>query len=95
MPVKRCALSGKTIHSLDDLYDQLSKKLSFPDYFGRNLDALWDVLATDVEGPFEIVWKDAGASKKSMGRSFARIVNLLKELEAERDDFTFRGEEGS
>jgi len=90
MQVRRCALSGKTIRSLDDLYDQLTKKLSFPDYFGRNLDALWDVLASDVEGPFEIVWKDAGASKKSMGKSFERAVNLLKELETERDDFTFK-----
>lgn len=64
MPIKRCALNGKTIRSLDDLYDQLSKRLSLPKHFGRNLDALWDVLSTDVEGPFEITWRHADSSKK-------------------------------
>ena len=28
--------------SADAIYDHLSRELSFPDYFGRNLDALHD-----------------------------------------------------
>lgn len=87
MPVKRCQLNGRAIGSLDDLYDQLSKKLLLPDHFGRNLDALWDVLAADVPGPFNIVWKQAGLSKKCMGGDFNRAVKLLRDLEKERDDF--------
>lgn len=87
MPIKRCALNGLAIHSLDDLYDQLSNRLSLPAHFGRNLDALWDVLSTDVEGPFKIVWKHSDDSKKSMGKDFERVVKLLQELEEERDDF--------
>ena len=87
MPIKRCALNGHAIRSLDDLFDQLSSRLSLPAYFGRNLDALWDVLSTDVEGPFKIVWKHSDDSKKSMGRDFDRAVKLFKELEKERDDF--------
>ncbi len=87
MPVKRCTLDGKTIRSLDDLYDQFSARLSFPQHFGRNLDALWDVLSADVEGPFEIVWKHADVSKKALGREFGKVLKLLKELEKEREDF--------
>ena len=87
MPIKRCALNGLSIHSLDDLYDQLSNRLSLPAHFGRNLDALWDVLSTDIEGPFKIVWKHSDDSKKSMGKDFERVVKLLQELEEERDDF--------
>ncbi|MDP2853327.1 MAG: barstar family protein [Smithellaceae bacterium] len=87
MPIKRCALNGLAIRSLDDLYDQLSSRLSLPAHSGRNLDALWDVLSTDVEGPFKIVWKHSDDSKKSMGRDFDRVVKLLQELEGERDDF--------
>lgn len=87
MPIKRCALNGHVIGSLDDLFDQLSKRLSLPAHFGRNLDALWDVLSTDVEGPFKIVWKRSNDSKKSMGRDFDRVVKLFKELEEERNDF--------
>lgn len=58
--------------------------------FGRNLDALWDVLSTDVEGPFKIVWKHSDDSKNSMGKDFDRIVKLLKELEEERNDFQLK-----
>jgi Barstar, RNAse (barnase) inhibitor len=87
MPIKRCVLNGLKIHSLDDLYAQLEKRLSLPAYFGRNLDALWDVLSADVEGPFKIVWKHGDASKKFMGRDFNRAVKLLRDLEKERHDF--------
>jgi len=87
MPVKRYTLDGRVIRSLDDLYEQLACTLSFPRHFGRNLDALWDVLATDVQGPFEIVWKHADASKKLMVGGFDQTVKLLQALEKERDDF--------
>jgi len=93
MPIKRCTLNGRAIRSLDDLYDQLSIRLALPEYFGRNFDALWDVLSTDVEGPFEIVWKHADASKKLMGKDFDRVVKLLQELEEERDDFKLKIEQ--
>lgn len=85
--MKRCTLDGRKISSLNDLYNQLSPQLHLPDYFGCNLDALWDVLSTDIEGPFEIIWKNSGVSEKLMGRDFERVVNLLKDLEQERDDF--------
>jgi len=90
MPIKHCKMNGKTMASLDDLYDQLSIPLSLPKHFGRNLDALWDVLSTDVEGPFETVWKHAGDSKKLMGRDYDRAVKLLKNLQKERDDFKLK-----
>ncbi|PKK87348.1 MAG: barnase inhibitor [Candidatus Wallbacteria bacterium HGW-Wallbacteria-1] len=87
MRINRCTLNGLKINSLDDLYDRLAKRLSLPAHFGRNLDALWDVLSTDVEGPFEIVWTHSNDSKESMGKDFNRVVKLLKELKKERDDF--------
>ncbi|MDD4241070.1 MAG: barstar family protein [Smithellaceae bacterium] len=87
MPLKRCTLDGRTIQSLDAFYDRLAKRLNFPAHFGRSLDALWDVLATDVPGPFEIIWTSADASKKSLGRDYSKVVKLLGKLEKERDDF--------
>jgi ribonuclease inhibitor len=90
MPMRRCTLNGSAIGSLDDLYDQLSSRLSLPEHFGRNLDALWDVLSTDVEGPFEIVWKHADDSKKMMGRDFSRGLKVLQKLEKTRVDFTLK-----
>jgi ribonuclease inhibitor len=92
MPLKRTGqkkyrLPGKAIHSLDEFYNEISRKLLFPGHFGRNLDALWDVLRTDIEGPVFLVWEDSAISKVSMGKDFEKITALLKEVEKERDDF--------
>ena len=92
MPVRRSTskykLPGKSIHSLDEFYDEIARLLHFPDYFGRNLDALWDLLTTDIEGPVELIWEDSAISKKSMGKDFARVTTLLRDLVKKRKDFT-------
>lgn len=85
MPVKRCVL--RDIRTLAQLYDELERQLTFPPHFGRNLDALWDVLTGEVEGPFEIVWEDS--AQANLGVDYAKLIALFNELAAERDDFTF------
>jgi len=42
------AIDGKSIINSEQLYKSISQQLSLPDYFGENLDALFDVL-TDAE----------------------------------------------
>ncbi len=88
MPIgkRHYILNGKVIRSLDEFYDEISSQLSLPAYFGRNLDALWDVLSTEVEGPAEIVWQDAQASRQAMGEDFEKVVKVLKEIEGTRED---------
>jgi ribonuclease inhibitor len=91
MPVKRsgkrCNLSGKAIRSVEEFYDAIARGLHFPDYFGRNFDALWDVLTTDIEGPVELVWEDSADSRKFMGKDFEKVSALLQEVAKERKDF--------
>lgn len=84
---KKVKLAGKSIRSLDEFYGQVARKLRFPDYFGRNLDALWDALTTDVKGPVDLAWEDSEGSKKSMGKDFEKVAALLREVEKERGDF--------
>ena len=80
-------LAGKSIRSLEEFYGEIARKLRFPDYFGRNLDALWDVLTTDVKGPVELAWEDSEVSKKSMGKDFEKVAALLRDVGKEREDF--------
>jgi len=80
-------LPGREIRSLEEFYDVISRKLSFPEHFGRNLDALWDVLTTDVKGPVEIIWEDSAISRQAMGPIYDRVSALLKDVQKERDDF--------
>lgn len=65
MPVKVCEL--RHIRSLDQLYDELQRQLPLPGHFGRNLDALYDSLANDVQGPFELLWRDTEEARRGMG----------------------------
>jgi ribonuclease inhibitor len=84
---KKIRLPGKSIHSLDEFYGEIAKKLRVPEHFGRNLDALWDVLTTDIKGPLELAWEDSEISEKSMGKDFVKVVTLLRDVEKERGDF--------
>ena len=87
MPLKRCVL--RDIRTLAHFYDELARQLAFPAHFGRNLDALWDVLTGEVAGPFEIVWEQSAQAQANLGLDYAKLVILLNDLAAERDDFTF------
>ncbi|MDA8099936.1 MAG: barstar family protein [Nitrospiraceae bacterium] len=90
MPVILCVLDGTAVRSLEDFYDQLAARLPLPEHFGRNLDALWDVLSTEIEGPFEIAWKNSHASRKAMGPDYDRVLKLLQDLKQERKDFRLK-----
>lgn len=85
--MKRCHLTD--IRSTSRFYDELARQLDFPPHFGRNLDALWDTLTTDIEGPIEVVWEGAEHARAHLGKDFSRLTDLLREVAAERGDFTF------
>lgn len=46
-------LDGRKMTSREALWDYLKEELPLPDYFGRNLDALYDVL-TEYRKPLTI-----------------------------------------
>ena len=39
-------LDGELMTDRPTVHDLLSEKLAFPEYYGRNLDALYDLLST-------------------------------------------------
>ncbi len=88
MPMKHCHLSD--IRSTALFFDELARQLDFPAHFGRNLDALWDILSGDVEGPLDILWEGTLLSQASMGDDYAKLVELLEDVAAERGDMTFK-----
>lgn len=71
----KITLLGNAIKTEQDLHRTLADNLDFGPYYGNNLAALWDRMTTDVERPFEIVWKDSAVSKAAMGEKlFEKIV---------------------
>ncbi|WP_051710575.1 barstar family protein [Andreprevotia chitinilytica] len=75
------------VRTLDDIYDQLTRQLPFPEHFGRNLDALYDVLTGELEGPLAIVWHDAPHALELLGEEdFEAVLDVLNDAADERGD---------
>ncbi|WP_307628109.1 barstar family protein [Streptomyces turgidiscabies] len=84
----RVEIDGATIHSEKDLHDLLSRALVFGPHYGANLSALWDRLSTDVERPFEIVWRESALSRTALGESeFEKIRDLLLRVQSQDQSF--------
>jgi ribonuclease inhibitor len=84
--MKTCQLNGVT--SLSSFYDQIAFAFDFPEHFGKNMDALWDVL-TEVEGPLELIWEKPGVSRDALGEDYWLLLEIIADAVAERDDFSF------
>ncbi|OWY38527.1 barnase inhibitor [Xenophilus sp. AP218F] len=77
------------IHSLEQLFAELSRQLRLPPHFGANLDALYDALSNDVQGPFEVVWRETAESRRHLGADvYATILEILETVAEERGDVT-------
>jgi RNAse (barnase) inhibitor barstar len=64
-----------------DVIDRAALDAGFEGY-GRNLDALWDVLTNILPTPVEISWVNTTAARAAIGPRFDRIVQVLREAEA-------------
>lgn len=60
---------------------RLAAALSFPDYFGGNLDALWDAL-TDVEQPTALILTEWTRYARARPERWAAILAVLTERTA-------------
>ena len=74
-------LNGLNMTDREAAYDEIVRTLPLPPYFGRNLDALWDVVSC-MEG--EIVLTNASAIS-GYGET---ILELLKEAAGENNCLT-------
>jgi ribonuclease inhibitor len=71
-------INGKEIGTEDDFHRQIAYLLDFGQYYGHNLNALWDRLTVDIGRPVKLVWHNSDISRQRLGRvTFERIVDLL------------------
>ena len=80
-------INGNEIRSVKDFHHKIKRLLDLPDYYGENLDALWDCLTGWIETPITIVWTNFQESRKNLGDFADKIVDVFKEAEKEVDGF--------
>jgi RNAse (barnase) inhibitor barstar len=78
-------IDGTRIRSREEFYDAVAAALSFPDWFGRNLDALYDCLR-DLSwlpaGEHVLVWSAPEVFRAADHDGFRAITDVL--LDASR-----------
>lgn len=76
-------LLGTEMTTRQALHAHLKERLGFPDYYGENLDALWDCLRADVDLPITIQWLDFSSSQQALGDYADQTLATLREAQAE------------
>ena len=67
-------LNGSAMTDRESIYAELHAKMPLPEYFGNNLDALFDVL-TETEGEIVLENSEALTAAGGYGQMFLRVLN--------------------
>lgn len=82
-------IDGGKMVSREAAHDELSRALSLPAHYGRNLDALWDCL-TCMQG--EIVLTGSDKMLENLGLYGKKILSILSDAAEQNPDISFRAE---
>ena len=74
------------IGDYEDFYTQLKEKLKLPEYFGDNLDALYDSITGFIELPLHLEFVNMTVTQLEM---FEDLLTTLEDAEEETEGFTF------
>jgi ribonuclease inhibitor len=80
-------LDGANILSEKDFHRELAIALGVEEFYGCNLDALWDLLSASVERPLNIKWVRHDLSKDKMGDDFYKVIEILERVKVQDEDF--------
>jgi len=82
-------LDGRLMYDRASVHDILQTQLNLPDYYGRNLDALYDLLTEQGE-PMVIVVQYSEELKEQLGRYAAALLRTLLEAAGRNPNLTIR-----
>ncbi len=84
--MKQVTFDFENIQSIDDFYSEAVAKLELPEYFGNNLDAMWDSLTGWIELPQEI--RFINLSNEQL-EQYVELILLFEDAAFDMDDELF------
>ena len=87
-----CILDGQKIKDREMLHDILADTLHFPDWYGRNLDALYDCL-TDLQEKTEIRFLQKYMMEERLGSYVISFINVIDMASRENPNVIWKVEE--
>ncbi|NMB15114.1 MAG: barstar family protein [Gallicola sp.] len=89
----KCIVDGKRIRNKRALHLLLKKDLKLSDYYGNNLDALWDEISSSIRER-EIIVKNQEDLIENLGEYGKRFMTVLYDLDKSVSNFDFKMEKG-
>ena len=89
LPLKYRVLDFSSYEYLGEIYQCIRKGLNWPDWFGENLDALWDFLQ-DYPEDVKIIYHPVSKKAEELRRCVEEIIDVFKEAEETYHEFTLR-----
>ena len=71
-----------------DLHNEIREKLELPEWYGNNLDALWDMLTGFIETPIEVtvIYKPENKMAENLKESVLKVIETFKEASEEDEE---------
>ena len=83
----KAELDGRMMTDRNAAHEQLAQQLEFPAYYGKNLDALYDLLM-EYSKPIEIVFYHAECMKEQLGVYGSALLHTMQEAENDNINLT-------
>lgn len=74
------------IDTLWNLHEYFMEIFQLPDYYGHNMDALWDCLHCAFESKTTIVLKNLSAIPAELNEAAETMLSLFRDLESQNDE---------
>lgn len=84
--MKEIYIDFTNIGDYEDFYTELKSKLDLPEFFGNNLDALFDSITGYVVLPLHLEFVNMSVDQLE---TFEDLLVTLEDADDELDDFTF------
>ena len=87
--MKYAMIDGSAVTSMADAHASLAQQLSFPEWYGSNLDALHDCL-TDLREETVIAMLHGDVLSESLGIGYSRLCRVLSDAAEENPYLTIQ-----
>ncbi|MCB0340853.1 MAG: barstar family protein [Bdellovibrionales bacterium] len=82
--MKSITIDCSKVKNENDFHEVFATLDITPNYYGKNLNALWDVLTTDIEGPVMFMFENHKEFELANTSDYEKIISLFKEAQSER-----------
>ncbi|WP_426349977.1 barstar family protein [Alloiococcus sp. CFN-8] len=76
--MKEIIIEGALIDSREELHRIFQEALGISNHYGKNLDALWDVLTGEIDLPIRIIWRDFNITEKNIGAYAVKTSKVIE-----------------